>query len=282
MLELGLFVDFSSGVVADEGRSESLESSAKGAADRQGSQRDGLTGTQSNRSTYASKEHNQLSSLGPTTAGEVVCCGGVEGGGPRDFSTSRRGSSARGGARKEEGERKEQRPSLGREAGMEVDLVVFLGLVGLLVLIALTLLAFALHSGLNYVPEVASGPCPLPQCQIAYKFLRGAYGGAAVGATFTEVTSIAPKARVLGIFYDNPQEVAEEKLRCAVGVVVSAEDQDPLPEETLKLLREKGFKFRDLPGIGASVNSSFPHTTSLSIRLAPIRVNLKALKLVRF
>lgn len=59
------------------------------------------------------------------------------------------------------------------------------------------------YSGGLYTPSVTTGEPPLKGCQIAYKHLMGQYAGNDVGAAFTEVTSIAPNWKCLGIFYDN-------------------------------------------------------------------------------
>lgn len=62
------------------------------------------------------------------------------------------------------------------------------------------------YSGLFTEPLVSTGEPPWSKksVTIAYKYIKGPYNSNEIGATFTEVTSIAPKALCIGIFYDDP------------------------------------------------------------------------------
>ena len=54
---------------------------------------------------------------------------------------------------------------------------------------------------------VGAGNPPIKKTMIAYKFGKGPYKD--TGATFTEVTSIAPSNRSIGIYYDDPYQVTD-------------------------------------------------------------------------
>ena len=76
----------------------------------------------------------------------------------------------------------------------------------LILIILLTILGFAIYSGLFVTINPGAGPPPIKNVKIAYKFGRGAYKN--VGPIFTEVTSLAPKLRCIGIYYDDPKQVS--------------------------------------------------------------------------
>lgn len=129
-----------------------------------------------------------------------------------------------------------------------------------------------MYSGLFVYPRVITArPC-IGRCRIAYKFIEGPYDSTLVGYTFTEVTSIDPKRKALGIYYDDPKAVPGDKLRCAVGCVIEEAENPHLEEKTKKIFEEKGYKFYELPPVDEAVRSQFPYTFAFSIYLAPSRV----------
>lgn len=176
---------------------------------------------------------------------------------------------------------------------MDADVIMFLILI-IVVLLAITVFGVLTYSGIFSFPSVRTGQPPINyNCTFAYQFLRGPYSSNDVGAAFTLATSIAPKAPSIGIFYDNPQTVPENDLRCAVGCLISREqvttaeadtnevvDDEPentfirplIDEKEEELLKKKGFRFCQLPRVDLAVITEFPYTTPFSIWLAPNKV----------
>ncbi len=84
--------------------------------------------------------------------------------------------------------------------------VLFWASIALIVLIIVTLIAFVIYSGLFATIQPGAGPPFIKNVQIAYKFGRGPYNKE-VGQYFSEVTSLVPHLRCLGLYYDDPKEV---------------------------------------------------------------------------
>ena len=78
--------------------------------------------------------------------------------------------------------------------------------IGLAVLIVVTLLVFLGHLGLFSEVQVKTGAPPFQQLTICYKFNRGPYKGC--GHLFTEIYSIAPELKTIGLYYDDPEAVS--------------------------------------------------------------------------
>lgn len=89
---------------------------------------------------------------------------------------------------------------------------IFLCLVALLILILVTLFVIAVYSGLFETVNVGAGPPPIKNVTIAYKFARGPYKNA--GSYFTEITSLVPQLRCIGVYYDDPKAVC-----CIYGII---------------------------------------------------------------
>ncbi|XP_054450800.1 testis-expressed protein 264 [Pteronotus mesoamericanus] len=149
--------------------------------------------------------------------------------------------------------------------------LLLLGLIGgLTLLLLLTLLAFAGHSGLLAGVAVSAGAPPIRNVTVAYKFHVGPYSE--TGRLFTESYSVCPRLRSIAVYYDNPHLVPPEKRRCAVGSILSEGEESPCPE-LLQLYQKFGFKVFSFPAPSHVVTASFPYTTALSIWLAARRVN---------
>ena len=82
---------------------------------------------------------------------------------------------------------------------------LFLCLAALILLILITIFGFVVYSGLFATIIPGAGPPPIKNVKIAYKFGRGPYKN--VGPIFTEVCSLAPRLRCVGIYYDDPKRV---------------------------------------------------------------------------
>lgn len=85
------------------------------------------------------------------------------------------------------------------------DLILVLLLVVLLVCLLVTIGGFLLYSGLLSDVIIKTGPPPIKNVIIAYKFKEGSYKDC--GAVYTETCSIGPKLSTIGVFYDDPKQV---------------------------------------------------------------------------
>lgn len=135
----------------------------------------------------------------------------------------------------------------------------------LLLTLLVTLVGFALYSGLGYKITVRTGSPPIRNITFAYKFKQGPYKNC--GVLFTESCSIGPKLHSIGVFYDDPKQVAPEKCRFAVGSILCHGEEKP-SEELIQLYQKYGYKIFSFPEISTAVTTTFPFTTFLSIFLA--------------
>ncbi|KAM9361868.1 testis-expressed protein 264 [Symphorus nematophorus] len=149
------------------------------------------------------------------------------------------------------------------------DLILVLLLVVLLVCLIVTIGGFLLYSGLLSDVIIKTGPPPIRNVTIAYKFKEGSYKDC--GAAYTESCSIGPKLSSIGVFYDDPKQRPSEKCRYVVGSVLCEGEEKP-DEELQKLYEKFGFKVFSLPEVSHAVTTTFPCTTPLSHVLGPYRV----------
>ncbi|XP_070697622.1 testis-expressed protein 264 [Pempheris klunzingeri] len=149
------------------------------------------------------------------------------------------------------------------------DLILVLFIVVLLVCLIVTVGGFLLLSGLLSDVIIKTGPPPIRNVTIAYKFKEGSYKEC--GAAYTEICSLGPKLSTIAVFYDDPKQRPSEKCRYVVGSVLCEGKEKP-DEEVQKLYEKFGFKVFSLPEVSHAVTTSFPCTTSLSYVLGPYRV----------
>ncbi|XP_053725338.1 testis-expressed protein 264 [Synchiropus splendidus] len=149
------------------------------------------------------------------------------------------------------------------------DLILLLLIVVLLVCLLLTLGGFFIYSGLLADVDIKTGPPPIKNVTIAYKFREGSYKDC--GATFTEACSIAPQQKTIGVFYDDPKQRPADKCRYIVGSIL-CEGEDQPDQEMQKLYEKFGFKVFSLPEVTHAVTTTFPCNTSLSHVVASYRV----------
>ncbi|KAM4588209.1 testis-expressed protein 264 [Odontesthes bonariensis] len=149
------------------------------------------------------------------------------------------------------------------------DLILLLLIVVLLLCLAVTVGVLLVYSGLLSDVVIKTGPPPIRNVTIAYKFKEGSYKDC--GAGYTETCSIGPKLNSIGVFYDDPKQRPSEKCRYVVGSVLCEGDEKP-DDELLKLYEKFGFKVFSLPEVSHAVTTSFPSTTHLSHVLGPYRV----------
>uniref|UniRef100_A0A7N8X1Y7 Testis expressed 264, ER-phagy receptor a n=1 Tax=Mastacembelus armatus TaxID=205130 RepID=A0A7N8X1Y7_9TELE len=90
------------------------------------------------------------------------------------------------------------------------DLILVVLILLLLLCLTVTVGAFLLYSGLLSDVVIKTGPPPIRNVTIAYKFKEGPYKDC--GSVYTESCSIGPKLSSIGVYYDDPKQ--ERKL-CA-------------------------------------------------------------------
>lgn len=90
------------------------------------------------------------------------------------------------------------------------DFILLLLIVVLLVCLVVTVLGFVLYSGLLSEVVIKTGPPPIRNVTIAYKFKQGSYKDC--GAAYTETCSIGPKLSSIGVFYDDPKQVRPSEI----------------------------------------------------------------------
>jgi len=139
----------------------------------------------------------------------------------------------------------------------------------LLAMFITTLLGYVSYSGIWSSIFVSTAETEYGPITMAYKTSVGPYKNA--GEFFTESFCLLPDREQLGIYYDDPEGVATDMLRCAVGPVLAKGEEKPVPEEMEKMLKN-GFKIVHLPKPSYVVTASFPFTTTLSIFLAIYKV----------
>lgn len=76
------------------------------------------------------------------------------------------------------------------------------------------------------------------------------------------------KCKFIGIYYDDPDKIARNKLRHIVGAVLGNPDNGPIDKESQAILEKHGYKTITLPKISTAVLSRFPTFTGLSMLLA--------------
>jgi hypothetical protein len=152
---------------------------------------------------------------------------------------------------------------------MEVEPSLEVLLAALVILTALTILLYLGYSGLFTPVSVSTLEPASGAITLAYKTFVGPYKDA--GWMFTESYCLMPDRDQLGIYYDDPEGVPANELRCAVGPVLARGEEQALPEEMEKM-RENGFKIVHLPKSSYVVTATFPFTTTFSIYIAIYRV----------
>ena len=83
--------------------------------------------------------------------------------------------------------------------------VLLLCIAVLFILLLLTILLLVSYSGLFHTIQIGAGPPPVTNLKVVYKYGKGSYKEA--GPVFSDVTSIAPRHKCFGVYYDDPTEV---------------------------------------------------------------------------
>ena len=87
---------------------------------------------------------------------------------------------------------------------MDPNILIF-GIVATIVLIIITIVYLLIYSGFFHRVIVGAGKPPVQDLYVAYKFRKGPYKNA--GEMFTEIVSLAPNQRSIGVYYDDPEQV---------------------------------------------------------------------------
>lgn len=104
---------------------------------------------------------------------------------------------------------------------------------------------------------------------VAYKTGKGAYKGA--GELFTDICSIVMNCDHIGIYYDDPDAVAPDELRYAVGAILATGNKEPNPAD-MELCLKHGYKIAHFPRPNHVVLAEFPFKNTLSIYMGIFRV----------
>ena len=86
----------------------------------------------------------------------------------------------------------------------ELTLIV-IAIIVLFCIFCLTIGSLFYLLGLTKTIDVGAGAPPIKNVVVAYKFNKGPYKGC--GDLFTEVAKLAPYAKPIGIYYDDPKTV---------------------------------------------------------------------------
>jgi hypothetical protein len=154
---------------------------------------------------------------------------------------------------------------------MDMDFTLLFWILVALVTLFLTIFALLVYSGLFASIDVGAGKPPFGEISVAYKFARGPYRNA--GELFTEAHILTPELQCIGLYYDDPQQVAPSDLRYAVGVVLHPGRPTPDSDDpNEKVLTENGYKLIAFPAISHAVTTTFPFKNTVSIYLAVAKV----------
>ena len=149
------------------------------------------------------------------------------------------------------------------------DISMEMVFVCLLITLIITVLGYVSYSGIWSSIIVSTSETEYGPMTMAYKTIVGPYKDA--GEFFTESFCLLPDREQLGIYYDDPEGMPANQLRCAVGPVLAKGTEKPVPAEMEKMVKN-GFKIVHLPKPSYVVMASFPFSTTLSIFLAIYKV----------
>jgi len=139
-----------------------------------------------------------------------------------------------------------------------------------LVLLILCSVFYIVQAGLFAKIDVKTvEPKDYSSMVVAYKSARGPYKGA--GEIFTDICSIIMNRDHIGIYYDDPDAVAGNDLRYAVGAILATGSEEPDPVE-LEAVTKEGYKIAHFPKPNYVVLAEFPFTNTLSIYMGIFRV----------
>jgi len=139
-----------------------------------------------------------------------------------------------------------------------------------LVLLILCSVFYIVQAGLFAKIDVKTvEPKDYSSMVVAYKSARGPYKGA--GEIFTDICSIIMNRDHIGIYYDDPDAVAGNDLRYAVGAILATGSEEPDPVE-LEAVTKEGYKIAHFPKPNYVVLAEFPFTNTLSIYIGIFRV----------
>ncbi|XP_054750704.2 testis-expressed protein 264 homolog [Lytechinus pictus] len=146
---------------------------------------------------------------------------------------------------------------------------LLLVILALFVALILTIGLLLVYTGIFRGVDVNTGRPPIANVRVAYKFAQGPYSEC--GPMFSEVASLAPDLRCIGVYFDDPQKVESHNQRYIVGSILS-EGTNEVEKEVETLFVEKGFKLTDFPAVDHAVISSFPFIWTLSSYIATAKV----------
>nr|XP_054751186.1 testis-expressed protein 264-like [Lytechinus pictus] len=125
------------------------------------------------------------------------------------------------------------------------------------------------YSGLFHRVVVRKLVNPVGKLRVAYLYNTGPYRNC--GPLFDRVSRLAPHARCLGIYYDDPKVTPESELRYMVGTILS-EDGERVDDKIDKRCEDDGFRVIEFPAISEAIGTNFPFPWMLSIFIGVWRV----------
>lgn len=131
------------------------------------------------------------------------------------------------------------------------------------------LIVYIIQGGLFSKIEVKTVEPKRGPMTIAYKSGKGPYKGA--GDLFSDITSILLDCNCIGIYYDDPDSVASQDLRYAVGAILASGSEVPDPEKVETCVKH-GYKIIHFPQPNHVVLAEFPFRNTLSIYMGIFRV----------
>ncbi|XP_030839284.1 testis-expressed protein 264 [Strongylocentrotus purpuratus] len=146
---------------------------------------------------------------------------------------------------------------------------LLLGIIALVIALILTIALLVVHTGIFRQVDVNTGRPPIANVRVAYKFARGPYSEC--GPMFSEVASLAPDLRCIGVYFDDPQKVESYNQRYIVGTILS-EGTSEVDKEVEARLVEHEFKLTNFPAVDHAVICSFPFIWTLSSYIATAKV----------
>ncbi|KAK3590739.1 hypothetical protein CHS0354_030978 [Potamilus streckersoni] len=156
--------------------------------------------------------------------------------------------------------------------------LILAGIGALFLLLIFTLSYLIAYLGLFESVEVGAGKPPIGKALVLYKYGQGPYKEC--GHMFTDVCRLAPNCKPIGIYYDDPKVVPEQKLRYAIGTILS-EDGSTVDEDLQKKMIDEGYKVIHLPAVSNAVKTTFPFKSSISIYIAIYKVYPKLCKYIQ-
>ncbi|XP_065900807.1 testis-expressed protein 264-like [Dysidea avara] len=147
----------------------------------------------------------------------------------------------------------------------QTDLVFYLVMFVILVISAV--LVVLTHAGYFHTVRVRMATPHVQPRHFAYVVKTGPYKSCA--EAFSSLAMLAPKKILFGIYYDDPDTIAEDKLRYLVGVCLpDPKEVSNSDDDLTERLKSNGYQFHTFPACEKAVMTDYPKRNFLSFMLA--------------